>query len=65
MLAVGALLQCHQSVTAAAIGHVIPEVTGLHAVLSDVVTWRHKVRNHVVKQGKLSDIQPGLAGWER
>lgn len=49
VLPVGSLLQCHQSVTAAAVGHIIPEVTGLHAVLSDMAPWRQKGRNDVVQ----------------
>jgi len=40
VLPVGALLQRRQPVAAAAVGHVVPEVTGLHAVLSDVAPWR-------------------------
>lgn len=36
VLTIGVLLQCHQSVATATVRYVIPEVTGFHAVLSDM-----------------------------
>ena len=41
------LLQGHEAVATATVGHVIPEVTGLHAVLPHVTSWGttgHRVR---------------------
>lgn len=58
MLPVGALLQCHQTVATATVRHVVPEVTGLHTVLSDVAPWKQKKGNNFVKHS----ILPRLAG---
>lgn len=54
VLPVGTLLQRHQPVATATVGHVIPEITGLHAVLSDMASWRRK-----------ENTLTGLAGWGR
>lgn len=50
MLSVGTLLQCHQPVATAAVGHVVPEVTGFHAVLSNVAPCR-KIEEEDTIQG--------------
>lgn len=49
VLPVGALLQCHQPVTATTVRHIVPEVAGLHAVLSHVAPWRQRKGNSAVK----------------
>jgi len=45
------LLQGHQAVATGTVGHVIPEVTGLHAVLPHMASWRttgHRVRDTMI-----------------